>query len=52
MGGVPFACLAPSEMEIGAVLLANMLEAWLDDEANIRTVGETVDDLKNHGTTL
>jgi len=46
MGGAPSACRALSEMETGAVLLANMLEAWLDDEANVRTSGEAVDELK------
>src|SRR5437764_12548354 len=50
MGGAPSACIAPSEMEIGAVLLANMREAWVDDEANLRTTGESVDERQNHAT--
>src|SRR5205823_6720979 len=39
-----------SEMETGAVLLANMLEAWLDDDANVWTAGELVDELQNQAT--
>jgi hypothetical protein len=52
MGGAPSACLSPSERETGAVLLATMLEAWLDEEAKVGTAGEAVDELKNNGTTL
>src|SRR5687767_5284926 len=50
MGGAPSACIAALEMETGAVLLANMLEAWLDNEVWI--AGEVVDELKNNETTL
>src|SRR5580698_5884512 len=52
MGDAPSACFAPSEMEAGAVLLANMLEAWLDDAANVWTPEEAAGELENNGTTL
>src|ERR1700730_10023614 len=48
MGGAPSARIAPSEMETGGVLLANMLEAWLDSGPNVLASTETIDELQDH----
>ena len=48
MGGAPSARIALSEMETGGVLLANMLEAWLDSEPNVLASMETIDELQDH----
>src|SRR3984893_5960583 len=48
MGGAPSARIAPSEMETGGVVLANMLEAWLDSGPNVLASTETIDELQDH----
>ena len=37
------------ETELGGVLLANMLEAWLDAEPNALLATEPFDELQDHG---
>ena len=40
----------PIDPESGGVLLANMLEAWLDARADFLTIAEVTDELEDHRT--
>src|SRR5215831_10604763 len=42
--------IAPFDPELGGVLLANMLEAWLDAQPDFLTIAEVTDELEDHRT--
>src|SRR5262252_352514 len=42
--------IVPINPELGGVLLANMLETWLDARADFLTTAEVTDELEDHRT--
>ena len=48
MGDVVSSLIAPLETALAGVLLANMLEAWLDAEPNVSVATEVFDEPQNH----
>src|SRR6516225_9999617 len=42
--------IVPIDAELGGVLLANMLEAWLDAPSDLLTTAEVPDELEDHRT--
>src|SRR5215469_680104 len=40
--------IAPFDPELGGVLLANMLDAWLDAQPDFLTIAEVTDELEDH----
>src|SRR5258708_16391875 len=50
MSDSSFSLIAPIDPELGGVLLANMLEAWLDADPSWLTTAEVSDEFEDHRT--
>src|SRR6516225_4728669 len=51
MSEVSSSLIVPIDPELGGVLLANMLEAWLDAHPDSLTTAEVTDELEDHRAT-
>jgi hypothetical protein len=44
----PIQLTAPIDTQVGGILIANMLVAWIEQEPTLALTGETVDEHEDH----